>query len=585
MDRDGVFDYLEEKMDGNNGTRFNIIIDYSRAPTVNDVTALNGLGLTPSNVFEVFKAIGVNEVPGDLFDRILRLPGVVMIEEKGTPFYLSDIATPTVKAKANDVYPQQSVWDDLGYKGEGTHIAIMDTGVDNEHPSLKGKWLGGVDVSKPDPIGIIRDGSFDADDTQGHGTSCAGMAMGTGAPSGDYQGTAPEAKLIDIRIGTIFGAAPGEGPQDFYDGTLQGIEWAMDFKDENWGGGYVGIPIISLSWGNMVGGSSDGTDIYSRALEEAIQAGIIVVGAAGNDGPSNDGFDGLAAADSTISVGSLYDRNTLNRSDDIIAGYSSRGPRKSDGDSNPFDELKPDISSPGTDINNANFQRTGDGSGGDYGPRGSGTSYATPNAAGVVALILQANPDLTREQVRAILHISAEQTRAPTLPDLDPKWNKDYGYGMLDAYEAVRLAELSREMPELDTSLYLTFTNVSFNETLGTNISGVVWSRGGGEADRVEVRIDGGEWNEVDLEMGERFPEFSYDPGRLAMGNYTIEVRSWSGTVHSLIASETLWVDGVMDLDDIAGSRLIFTLLIISLIVLAGFLVFYIRFKPALERA
>ena len=113
-----------------------------------------------------------------------------------------------------------------------------------------------------------------------------------------------------------------------------------------------GIDIISLSWGitSHENGGSDGTDMHSRILDEAMELGVAVSNAAGNDGEDNDGLSGMSASSLSITVASTDDQNTVDRSDDTIAGYSSRGPRKDNGDGNPINELIPEISAPGTNI-------------------------------------------------------------------------------------------------------------------------------------------------------------------------------------------------------------------------------------------
>ncbi|MBU4255639.1 MAG: S8 family serine peptidase [Candidatus Thermoplasmatota archaeon] len=364
----------------------------------------------------------------------------------------SDIANPAVKAKQSNEYSPNTAWE-LGYTGKGINIAIMDTGVDDAHPSLKGKMLAGVDFTKPE-LFFPRDGSYDPDDTNGHGTTCAGIATGTGEPEKKYQGTAPDAMLIDVRIGTALGIGPGEIPylQDIYDSALEGIEWTIKHKDSEWEGApedNYGIDILSLSWGiypedeGTVGGS-DGSDEYSTGLNRLVDAGVVVVVSCGNEGPDNDGLWCMGAASKVITVGATDDKNTITRTDDVIADYSSRGPRKDNGDDDPYDELKPDVVAPGTNIIQAEYDRIGDGSGNGYGDRGSGTSYASPNVAGIVALMLEANPDLTPKQIKDILRETAEPRGTPEYPDYPyphNKWNRSYGYGVVDAYEAVKTAK------------------------------------------------------------------------------------------------------------------------------------------------
>lgn len=375
----------------------------------------------------------------------------------------SDIANPAVKAKRSNEYSPNTAWE-LGHTGKGINIAIMDTGVDDAHPSLEDKMLAGVDFTKPETPLTPRDGTYNPDDPAGHGTTVAGIATGTGEPEKKYQGTAPDAMLIDVRIGTIIGIGPGEIPylQDIYDSALEGIEWTIKHKDTEWQGApedNYGIDILSLSWGiypedEGTAGGSDGSDEYSTGLNRLVDAGVVVVVSCGNEGPDNDGLWCMGAASKVITVGSTDDKNTITRTDDVIADYSSRGPRKDNGDNDPYDELKPDVVAPGTNIIQAEYDRMGDGSGNGYGDRGSGTSYASPNVAGIVALMLEANPDLTPTQIKDILRETAEPRGTPEYPDYPyphNKWNRSYGYGVVDAYEAVKTAkDFGKEKEEGD---------------------------------------------------------------------------------------------------------------------------------------
>jgi subtilisin family serine protease len=478
------------------------------------------------------------------------LPETVMVESAGRPYAALDVANAALKARDSKEYSPQTAWD-IGFSGAGVIVAVMDTGVDNAHPSLLGKWLGGVDVSKPDTRLTPRDGTYDADDTQGHGTSVSCMAIGTGAPDGVYAGIAPGANLVDLRIGTKLGAAPGEGPLNVYDATLQGINWAIQFKGHSWPGGGTGMDILSLSWGNNVGGSSDGSDMYSRGIDRLVQAGIIAVIAAGNAGPNNDGFDGLGASSFAITIGATDDLNTIDRSDDEIASYSSRGPRADNNDGYPYDELKPEVSAPGTNINSCNFDQFGDGSGNDYGPRGSGTSYATPMVSGTVALMIEANPDLKTNWrlVKEILTHTAERRGNATLPALDPFWNKDFGYGMVDAYRAVLMAKSLKGVtdtvdPELQAFVMSTSASrVPARESVA--VSGVSYAKKG-TVEAVEMQVDGSPWVRVAApnDGNQTNFTFSVDTRGFADGNHTVRVRAVSGGVYSLVDEATFRVQG-----------------------------------------
>ncbi|MCD6461511.1 MAG: S8 family serine peptidase, partial [Thermoplasmata archaeon] len=358
LNRNGIFDSLESLLDGRRTV--DVFVDYDHVPTPEDVALLRDMGFTTAGVYRLGKAVGLNDVPSRLVRSLPGIPGVVMVEPAGTPLLFSDIATPNAKARPSEEYSPYTAWE-MGVRGRGINIAVVDTGIDDAHPSLQGKFVAGVDFSKPEGPLHPRDGSFNPDDTNGHGTTCSGIATGTGAPDGVYTGAAPEAMLVDVRIGTMAGFAPGEigqFPPNLYDATLEGIEWVAAHKDDIWPGApesNQGIDILSLSWGINVRGSSDGSDIYSRTLDEVVMAGVFVSNAAGNSGPDNDGFDGLAAASLSIVVAASDDRDTINRSDDMIADYSSRGPRADDGDEYPYDELRPDVAAPGTGITQAEF--------------------------------------------------------------------------------------------------------------------------------------------------------------------------------------------------------------------------------------
>jgi len=538
--RNGIFDSLEQTEKLN----VDVVLDYAEEPTELDITNLVNLGFVPSAVYPFFKAVILQNVPTNLLAALTALPEIVMVEPVGKPVFYSDVATPAVKARESDEYSPYTVWEDLGYTGQDVNVAIMDTGIDDAHPSLRGKWLGGVDFTKPETMFTPRDGTYNADDTNGHGTTCAGIATGTGAPDGVYMGTAPDARLIDIRIGSTIGYAPGELLQDFYDAALEGAKWAVEHKDDKWSGAseeLAGIHILSLSWGVDTDGSSDGSDVYSRSLDKCVESGIITIVAAGNSGPDNDGFRGMGSGSLGITIGATDDNNTILRDDDEIASYSSRGPRKDNNDGYPYDELKPDVSAPGTDIMQAQYDRLGDASDNGYGSRGSGTSYATPNVVGVVALMREANPNLETKMIKEILRFTSERFGQPTFPELDPFWNKDYGWGEIDAYKAVKLAEELDDPAAVDVDLQCHILNVtdnSVNPKAGkANFQGLAWTRIGadvGEVDHIEVRIDDETgWKRVGKIEGAAAGEyinwaFSVDMHGMEKGNHTLHARAIS---------------------------------------------------------
>jgi serine protease AprX len=553
IDRNHIFDSLDKKVMECEETEIDIFLDYNRPPSLGDAAILEDMGLDVVYLLPDFQAIALQDVPISFLDTLTDIEGVVMVEPQINAESFSHIATPSVKAKGSEEYSPYTAWE-VGYTGKGAVISIMDTGVDNGHPSFSGKWVGGADFSKPETFLTPRDGSYDADDVQGHGTTCAGIAMGTGAPEEEYQGASPDAKLVDLRIGTILGGSPGEGPQSVYDAAIEATQWAIEHHADEWPGeseDYHGIDILSLSWGIPYEGSSDGSDLYSQGLNMLVDVGVVAVVAAGNDGPDNDGFTGMGAADKVITVAATDDLETIDRDDDIIAEYSSRGPRMDDGDNEPYDELKPDVAAPGTGITNAEFSRTGDGSGNGYGPRGSGTSYATPCVAGVVALVLEAKPDLYPELVKEILRFTAERRGNATFPELDPFWNKDFGWGIVDAYRAVKVAESIEDVDDIDTKLQCFIMDISNSSSKYIDISGIAWSKGG-EVEGVEIRIDGGSWKMAEDMGNGTWSKWTYRIGasKLGKGNHTIEARAISNGKYSLFSEYTVYVDKTASEDE-----------------------------------
>lgn len=527
------------------------------------LAALAGMNLTVVDVIESVDAVLLGEVDASLAFQLASLHDVVMVERYGNIVLYGDIQTPAVKARNSSFYPV-GAWD-LGFTGKDVNIAMVDTGVDNEHPGLNQKFIAGYDAVcylHTDPTctaGGVRetDGTYDPDDGHQHGTACMGMAAATGIDASgaqtDFYGSAPDADLVDVRIGTDAGAGPFENyllAQEFYESAMNGLQWIIDNRDTAWQGAdeaNYGIDIISLSWGitSHEGGGSDGEDMHSRILNEAMELGVVVSVAAGNDGPDNDGLSGMGSSSLSITVGATDDQNTIDRSDDTVAGYSSRGERRDNGDGNPLNELKPEVSAPGSNIVQAEGCVTSSGCvnllGGSaedngYTGRGSGTSYATPSVSGILAMMIEANPDLTTAEMKEILKLTAERRGEPSNPAVDPFWNRDFGWGMVDAYEAVKLSMYLAEANltgTIDVTSQVHINNSSINESSGLHeIRGLAWGQSGSIAS-VEFRIGDGPWMEATYEVVEgglgaleRFEwVVALDPDNLASGNQSVEIR------------------------------------------------------------
>ena len=558
QDRNEIHDSLES-MIGVTG----IALVYETDVTAIHLNALEELGLTVVDVIEAVDGVLLGQVNTSLAPTLAALDGVVMVEQYGKVIFYGDIQTPSVKASNSSFYPI-GAWD-LGVSGAGINIAMVDTGVDNEHPGLSEKFVAGYDAvcyltTDPTCYGdILRrtDGTYDPDDGNQHGTACMGMAASTGIDSNgeqtEFYGAAPDAALVDVRIGTDAGAGPFENyvlEQEFYESAMNGIQWIIDNKDTAWQGAdgtNYGIDILSLSWGitSHEGGGSDGNDMHSQILNVAMEAGIVVSVAAGNDGPDNDGLSGMGSSDLSITIGATDDLNTINREDDTVAGYSSRGPRRDNGDGNPLNELKPELSAPGSNIIQAegcvtsglcNNLLGGDAADNGYTGRGSGTSYATPSVSGIIALMLEANPDLSPAEVKEILKFTAERRGEATQPDVDPFWNRDFGWGMADAYEAVKLSQYINQSGlngALDVYTQVHLSNSSVNESTGLlELTGETWGQMG-SVSSVEYRINDGGWNSASFQMEDNVTALqriswtiALDPTNIAKGNQTIEIRA-----------------------------------------------------------
>ncbi len=268
--------------------------------------------------------------------------------------------------------------------GSGVKVAILDTGIDYTHPDLDDVYAGGHDFVDDDN---------DPKDENGHGTHCAGIVAAEDNGEGVI-GVAPHASIYAVRVLDAYGSG-------YTSDIIAGIDWAID----------NGMDVISMSLG---GGSYDSA--FNDAVNRAYNAGIVVVAASGNDGKNQISYP--AAYDNAIAVGAID-------KDHQLASFSNYGPEQ-------------EVVAPGVDIYSTMPTYSVTLTSWWYGysknyDTMSGTSMACPMVAGVVALILSANHDLTPAQVRDILHT--------TSTDLGPSgWDERYGYGEVNAPAAVDAA-------------------------------------------------------------------------------------------------------------------------------------------------
>jgi serine protease len=272
----------------------------------------------------------------------------------------TQVTLAATEVAANDPYRSQQ-WglDDLAIESAWSHsvgsqvdIAIVDTGVAASHPDLRGRVCSGVAFLNGD--GVTRTGKG-ATDPQGHGTHVAGIAAASTGDGVGVAGVAPRARLVPVRVMDDKG-------HGYASDVARGIIWAVDH----------GAEVINLSLGGP------GTPSMESALDYALDLGVVVVAAAGNDGPGGaPSFPG--AFDDAIAVAS-YDRGGA------VSSFSTRGSYV-------------DVAAPGRSI--LSSLRTG-----DWGFM-SGTSMATPHVAGLAALLLAEDPSRTPAQVRQRIETTA----------------------------------------------------------------------------------------------------------------------------------------------------------------------------------
>ena len=335
--------------------------------------------------YSIIPAAAANVDPNQI-DALAALEGVENVWYDEPVHTMLDSSVPIIGAN--------KVWQPLGNRGEGVTVCIIDTGIDSDHPDFAGR------------IGLTKDfsGKGSVEDGNGHGTHVASTVAGTGAASnGKYVGVAPAASLM---VAKALSDAGGGRMSD----VMAGVEWAVQ----------NGAQILNLSLGSD--GSSDGRDALSTMCNAAVDAGKVVVVAAGNAGPGANTVGSPGAAEKPITVGASTDT-------DGMANFSSRGPT-ADG------RVKPDISAPGSKIVAARATGTSMGTPvDDKYTSAQGTSMATPHVAGLCALILKANPRLTPAEVKRILRDTCIDLK------MDPNIQ---GQGRVDALAAVTAASAVR---------------------------------------------------------------------------------------------------------------------------------------------
>ena len=342
-------------------------------------------------------------VPVALVPQLAALPDLERVEEDARVLFEGG-ASPENGSLDWDLpkIHADQVWKAYGLDGTGIVVGSLDTGFDPNHPALQGKWRGGTNSWKdfvnaqPAPY-----------DDHGHGTHTIGTMVGGDGP-GPLQpdvGVAYGARFISGKVLDANNA--------FSNGSIvvAGAQWMLD-PDNN--PATADFPdVINCSWlffqADFAG--------FHDAVTAWRAAGIVPVFCIGNNGPGSSTTAPPGNYDNTIGVGATD-------SGDAIASFSSRGPSPV-GTAFPADRRKPDLSAPGQFVLSSV-------PGGGY-SYWSGTSMAAPHVAGTVALMLQARPEMSLDEIRSALIGTAVELGTPG-------YDYDYGYGRLDAYAAVSAA-------------------------------------------------------------------------------------------------------------------------------------------------
>ena len=452
------YEYLDEN------NMISVIVDFDHTPTIEDE-----LMLEENVLFEVqFRYWLINSIAGkvniNLIPTIIELPGVVFVELDGRlEIQMNDV---------NEVHDVTQVWEETGYTGAGSVVAIIDTGIDSDHVGLDDiddsnytndtKVIAFYDaVNYPE---LTNGTEIKAYDDQGHGTHCAGITAGTGAPDFQYKGVAPKAQLVGVKV-------LDSGGSGSFATVMAGMEWTVEKRH------VFNIRAASMSLGGpgAIEWTSSEEESVNRMGNEMMREGVALFIAAGNSAFSAQiGTPG--SAEDVITVGAL-DKNTA------IAVYSSQGPTEEG-------RVKPNIAFVGSSVMAPDFN-TGDG----YTSK-SGTSMATPGAAGLAALMYQANPDLSPFDIRNIMQETATYRRCdymfanePCAEDNIPKnrQNNVYGHGHVNSVPSVM--EAANKVYELSLTLNITLaSDYDMDNRVFLNQDEVVQFNVEGGATRVQWR-------------------------------------------------------------------------------------------------
>jgi serine protease AprX len=408
-----------------------VTFDGQGAPTKDQLNLLNSLGISKGLSMKALPMAGILATK-DQINKLAASPGVksIYLNRKLT-YYNADATSLTGVDKVRTDTAMQKANGGLPITGKGIGVVINDSGVDGTHKDLQfGSHLvqnvmasTNLNSLEPSilPITYVENVP-NTDSNSGHGTHVAGIVGGTGESSnGKYEGVAPGASLIGYGSGAALFVLDGIG----------GFDYAITHQSE------YNIRVITNSWGSS--GDFDPNDPINIASKAAHDRGITVLFAAGNEGPGENTHNPYAKAPWVISV-------AAGEKDGSLADFSSRGTKgvggtfEMDGKTWTWKD-EPSVTAPGVDIISTRVLAPVSTLGATtdaeliepaylpYYTAMSGTSMATPHVAGITALMLEAKPTLTPDEIKKIL-----QDTATNMPGYET-W--EVGTGYVNAYAAL----------------------------------------------------------------------------------------------------------------------------------------------------
>ena len=319
---DGIDDRMDHLVA--KGEDVAVIMMFSTATSDKHVNEIIELGLEVTHVYKYIDAIRIDNVPSEKLRGLTSVSDLKLVEWQVPVYPMLDTAVKAVKVRDSDEY-SPVVWD-KGLYGEGINVAVLDTGVDNEHETFGvyadqsvRRFIAGMNCDGGCPTDENGNYQFttdensneDPDDFDGHGTHVASTVLGMGGDDDedgdgeiDFIGVAPGARLIDMKVMADWGSGSAADINEAIEACIENVntDWENDGEKNN------GVHIMSMSLGTT--SDSDGTDSQSQLVNQANAAGIAVIIAMGNDG--DEEVPSPAAADWSIAVGAIDNNDNVN---------------------------------------------------------------------------------------------------------------------------------------------------------------------------------------------------------------------------------------------------------------------------------